>query len=115
MSIYFSLQNIVAASLRDALPERCKTPQRRASHSEAATACCEQKNEFFFHERYGNRRGPPPKGFAGGDGALAGEVSSAVTTRSLFFRPSATSVTTPSLIPVLICAGLGRLTPFGNT
>src|SRR5206468_12245173 len=59
---------------------------------------------------YGNRRGPPENGLAGGDPAGDLEDSSAVTTRSPSFDPSMTSVTTPSLIPVLICTGCGRPT-----
>jgi hypothetical protein len=34
---------------------------------------------------------------------------SAVTTRSPSFNPSTPSLTTPSLIPVLICTGVGWL------
>src|SRR2546426_6668326 len=56
---------------------------------------------------HGNLRGPP-NGLAGGDAAGDVDASSAVTTRSPSFNPSMTSVTTPSLIPVLICTGCGR-------
>src|SRR5262245_3491834 len=80
----------------------------------AATAVREREAGFCSHDSYGNRRDPPPKGFVAGDGAAA-ELSSAVTTRSPSFRPSTTSVTIPSLIPVLICAGCGRLVPDGKT
>src|SRR6266536_1413059 len=59
-------------------------------------------------EPHGKRRGPPENGLAGGDPAGDFEASSAVTTRSPSFNPSMTSVTTPSLIPVLICTGWGR-------
>ncbi len=52
---------------------------------------------------HGKRRGPPPNGLAGGEAAAVVDVSSAVTTRSPSFKPSTTSVMTPSLIPVLIC------------
>src|SRR5207249_8242969 len=56
---------------------------------------------------YGNRR-PPENGLGGGDAAGDFDANSAVTTRSPSFNPSMTSVTTPSLIPVLICTGCGR-------
>jgi hypothetical protein len=56
---------------------------------------------------YGNLRGPPENGFAGVDAGWDFVAISAVTTRSLSFNPSTTSVTTPSLIPVLICTGFG--------
>jgi hypothetical protein len=55
---------------------------------------------FVFID-YGNLRAPL-KGFAGGELDADGDESSAVTTRSPSFRPSVTSVTIPSLIPVLI-------------
>ena len=58
---------------------------------------------------HGNLRGPPPNGFAGGEAAVDVDVSSAVTTESPCFKPSITSVTTPSLMPVLICTGRGEL------
>ena len=51
---------------------------------------------------YGNLRCPPLKGLVGDDDDAAGDVNSAVTTRSPSFRPSVTSVIIPSLIPVLI-------------
>src|SRR5262249_163586 len=66
-------------------------------------------NEFNnFAVLHGNLR-CPLKGFVGGE--LDGDAdpeSSAVTTLSPSFKPSVTSVTMPSLIPVLICAGFGR-------
>src|SRR5262245_34427734 len=55
---------------------------------------------------YGNLR-PPENGFAGVDAGCDFVAISAVTTRSPSFRPSTTSVTTPSLIPVLIWTGFG--------
>src|SRR6266542_4367609 len=58
---------------------------------------------------YGNRRGPPENGLAGVDGAAGFDNNSAVTTRSPSFKPSTTSVTTPSLIPVLIWTDFGWL------
>jgi hypothetical protein len=58
---------------------------------------------------YGNLRWPPENGFAGVDAGWDFAAISAVTTRSPSFNPSTTSVTTPSLIPVLICAGVGWL------
>src|SRR5713101_6073309 len=58
---------------------------------------------------HGKRRGPPPNGLAGGEAAAVVAVSSAVTTPSPSFKPSTTSVMTPSLIPVLICTACGRL------
>jgi hypothetical protein len=57
----------------------------------------------------GNLRWPPENGFAGVDAGWDFAAISAVTTRSPSFNPSTTSVTTPSLIPVLICTGAGRL------
>jgi len=60
-----------------------------------------------LHESYGNLRGAPENGFAGVDAGWAFVVISAVTTVSLSFNPSTTSVTTPSLIPVLIWTGFG--------
>jgi hypothetical protein len=57
---------------------------------------------------YGNLR-PPENGFAGVDAGWAFAAISAVTTLSPSFNPSTTSVTTPSLIPVLICTGFGWL------
>jgi hypothetical protein len=59
-------------------------------------------------KHYGNLR-PPENGFAGVDAGWDFVAISAVTTRSPSFRPSITSVTTPSLIPVLICTAVGRL------
>src|SRR5437764_12006949 len=56
---------------------------------------------------YGNLRCCPLNGFAGGELDPAGDVSSAVTTRSPSFKPSVTSVIIPSLIPVLIWTGFG--------
>src|SRR5262249_29730950 len=92
-----------------------QTPQRRASHSEATTVAWKRREQFsFFHGPHGKRR-PAPNGFAAGDGAPAVEPSSAVTTRSPSFKPSTTSVIIPSLIPVLICLGCGRLAPVGKT
>src|SRR5207244_1961869 len=99
-------------ALRNA-PLRCLQCPRHASHRDAATAVRGPK-ELSFHDNYGNRRAPPPKGFVAGDGAPIAEPSSAVTTRSPSFRPSTTSVMMPSLIPVLICLGSGRLAPDGK-
>src|SRR5262249_41638497 len=56
---------------------------------------------------HGNLRGPPENGFAGVDAGCDFAAISAVTTRSPSFNPSTTSVTTPSLIPILICTGFG--------
>src|SRR5438067_11501325 len=74
--------------------------------------CC--RLDSARHDDHGDRR-DPAKGFGGGDGLAAVEASSAVTTRSPSFRSSTTSVTIPSLIPVLICLGSGRLAPDGKT
>jgi hypothetical protein len=56
---------------------------------------------------HGNLRAPL-NGFVEGELAALGEVNSAVITRSPSFKPSVTSVTMPSLIPVLIWTGFGR-------
>src|SRR5262249_7743772 len=65
----------------------------------------DQLDDFaVFH---GNLRAPL-NGFVPGDEAALGELSSAVITFSPSFKPSVTSVTIPSLIPVLIWAGFGR-------
>src|ERR1041384_7868200 len=58
---------------------------------------------------HGNLRPPPPNGFVDGEFDDAAAESSAVITLSPSFNPSVTSVTMPSLIPVLICTGFGRL------
>ena len=51
---------------------------------------------------------PPLNGLVGGElGGDADEVSSAVTTLSPSLKPSVTSVTIPSLIPVFIWTGFG--------
>src|SRR5437868_13502856 len=54
---------------------------------------------------HGNRR-DGPNGLVAGEDDVA-EVSPAVITPSPSFKPSRTSVTTPSLIPVLIITGSG--------
>src|SRR5512143_1404654 len=60
------------------------------------------------HDGYGNLR-PPENGFDGVDAGWDFAAISAVTTRSPSCKPSTTSVTTPSLIPVLISTGFGWL------
>src|SRR5262245_5845485 len=107
-------QHCSRVSVRRAL-RGLETPQRHASHSEAATAACVQEDEFSACDLHGNRRGPPPNGFGGGDDEAVVELISAVTTWSPSFKPSTTSVTTPSLMPVLICPGCGRLATDSKT
>src|SRR6266699_6776347 len=94
------------------LPRLCETRvhcgRRRetcASHSEAATGLCE-RDGLFFPNDHGNLRWLPENGFAGVDAGWDFAAISAVTTPSPSFNPSTTSVTTPSLIPVLICNGV---------
>src|SRR5262245_55130173 len=97
--------DVVVASLRDAHRRSCNHIRDCASHSEAATGWREQ-NVFSFPPHHGNLR-PPENGFAGVDAGWGFVAISAVTTRSPSFNPSTTSVTTPSLIPVLIWTGFG--------
>src|SRR5437660_495662 len=80
-----------------------------------ARRCAREQIKIMKHETdfaiatLGMRRGPAENGFADVDAGCDFAAISAVTTRSPSFNPSMTSVTTPSLIPVLICTGVSRL------
>jgi len=65
------------------------------------------RHSCFVIDIHGNLRAPL-NGFVPGEAAALGEVNSAVITLSPSFKPSVTSVTTPSLIPFLICTAFGR-------